>query len=94
MASAEHVLRLLVGRITKVMAVDATAVTPETRFDEDLHMDSLDLVEIIEGVERDLRRRGEPAVVSEEQLVGLRTVGEASVRIAATTVPGGEAKGR
>ncbi|HVM15201.1 MAG TPA: phosphopantetheine-binding protein [Egibacteraceae bacterium] len=94
MASAEQVLQVLIGRITKVMGIDAATVTPDTRFDEDLHADSLDRVEIIEGVERDLRRRGEKAAVSDETLIGLRTVGEASVRIAAATVSSGEGRGR
>lgn len=94
MASAEQVLHLLIGRISKVMGIDAATVTPDTRFDEDLHADSLDLVEIVEGVERDLRHRGERGAVSDEELVGLGTVGEASVRIAATTVLARGAEGR
>lgn len=94
MASAEDVLKLLAGRIARVMVVDVGAVTAETRFDEDLHADSLDLVEVIEGVERDLRARGERSALSNQELVGLRTVGEVSARIAETTTPAGEAGGR
>lgn len=92
MASAEDVQQLLAGRIARVMAVDAGSVTAETRFDEDLHADSLDLVEVIEGVERDLRSRGERSALSNAELVGLRTVGEAAARIAKTTTLAGEAE--
>lgn len=94
MASADEVQDLLAGRIARVMAVDAAAITAETRFDEDLHADSLDLVEVIEGVERDLRSRGERSALSNEELVGVRTVGEASARIAETTTPVGGSRGR
>lgn len=92
MATTPEVLDLLVGRLAAVMAVDAEQISPAARFDEDLHADSLDLVEVVEGVEQDLRERGQPSHLSDEELVGLRTVGEAAERIAAQTSGESEAR--
>lgn len=85
MASADQVLGLLVTRFATVMGVPAEQITAETRFDEDLHADSLDLVEVVEGVERDLREGGDPAALGDDELLGLQTVGEAAAAIAAST---------
>ncbi len=87
-------MELLVARIAAVFAVDRAGLSGDTRFDEDLHGDSLDLVEVVEGVERDLAQRGVRAALSDDELLGLRTVGHAAERIAASTTVGGEADGR
>lgn len=91
--AAEAVLSVLVERVREVMAVDATDVglaagAPAVswravRFDEDLHADSLDLVEVVEGVERDLRRRGVAVTLPDDQIAGLGTLGEAADRLSA-----------
>lgn len=94
MASAQEVQKLLVTHIARVMGVDAGAISAETRFDADLHADSLDLVEVIENVERDLRSRGERSALGNQELVSLRTVGELSARISETTSPARESGGR
>lgn len=92
MATPAEVWELLVDHLAAVMAVDARQVSSDTRFDEDLHADSLDVVEVIERVERELRARGEAAHISDEDLLGLRTVGEAAERIAAVTVAEAETR--
>jgi acyl carrier protein len=76
------VLDLLTERIAVVLAVDGQ-VTGQTRFDEDLHADSLDLVEVVEGVEQALRERGYTVTVDDDALLGSQTVGEAAQHIAA-----------
>jgi len=78
-------MQLLVRRIAGVMAVDPAHVAPDTRFDEDLHADSLDLVEVVEGVERDLRGRGERMRLGDAELLELRTVAQAAERIAGSS---------
>lgn len=85
MASVDDVLELLVERLAGVMATDAAGIGADTRFDEDLHADSLDLVEVVEAVERTLRERGEVARIDDDELLGLRTVGDAAERIAVAT---------
>ncbi len=84
--SAEEVFDLLAARIRTVLAPDGDVRTT-MRFDEDLHADSLDLVEVIEGVERDLRLRGIVASVPDERLLALRTVGDAAAVIASLATP-------
>lgn len=53
------------------------------RFDEDLHADSLDLVEVVEGVERALRADGHDVSIPDAELVALRTLGDAVDRLVA-----------
>lgn len=79
----DDVLALVVERVTAVLGVDPLVVTAEARFDEDLHADSLDLVEVMAGVEQELRNRGLVIAISEAELVTLRTVGEAAQRLSA-----------
>ena len=77
------VLTLLSDKITLVLGLDDTEVTAATRFDEDLHADSLDLVEVVEGVEKALRDQGFTLTVDDDALLAARTVGEAAEHIAA-----------
>ncbi|MPZ73031.1 MAG: acyl carrier protein [Nitriliruptorales bacterium] len=72
---------MLTERITVILGLD-DQVTPDTRFDEDLHADSLDLVEVVENVEQALRDRGYQVAVDDDALLGARTVGEAAEQIA------------
>jgi acyl carrier protein len=80
--STSDVLALLTERVTSVLGVDQP-VTAQTRFDEDLHADSLDLVEVVESVERALRDQGYELSVDDDELLAVATVGEAAERIAA-----------
>ena len=56
----------------EVLSVDADAVTEEARFKEDLDADSLDLVELVMGLEEEFH-----VSVEEEELEGVDTVGQA-----------------
>lgn len=82
----ELVQRLLVGRVRSVLARDGD-VSLDARFVEDLHADSLDLVEVVEGVERDLAARGVHVEVGVEDLMGLRTLRDAAERIHGSARP-------
>ncbi len=92
----DAVLQVLVARVREVMAVDAVdvglapgappAAWRAVRFDEDLHADSLDLVEVVEGVERDLRRRGLAIALPDDEVAGLVTLGGAVERLLARRV--------
>ncbi|MGH8902919.1 MAG: acyl carrier protein [Egibacteraceae bacterium] len=81
--TVDEVLELLIRRISGVMMVKETQLGAASRLDEDLHADSLDLVEIVEGVETDLRAHGVTVALPDAALVTLRTVGDAAERIAA-----------
>lgn len=80
--TTQDVLDLLTERVTTVLGIDEP-VTADTRFDEDLHADSLDLVEVVESVERALRDQGYQVTVDDDELLAAATVGEAAERIAA-----------
>lgn len=66
----------LFARFTKcavsVLAVDATKVTKEARFGDDLDADSLDLVELVMALEEEFG-----VEVPEEDLDGIETIGQA-----------------
>jgi acyl carrier protein len=56
----------------EVLSVDEGSVTEEARFKEDLDADSLDLVELVMGLEERF-----DITVPEEDLEGVATVGQA-----------------
>jgi acyl carrier protein len=58
--------------IVEVLGVDASAVTPEARFGDDLEADSLDLVELMMAIEERF-----DIEIPEEDLEGVATVGQA-----------------
>ncbi len=82
---AAEVLTLLIDRLRSVVDVGPGAVTAQTRFVADLHADSLDLLEVVESVEQQLRDRGLQVALPDAELVALTTVGQAAERIAAAT---------
>ena len=55
-----------------MLAVDASAVTPEASFADDLDADSLDLVELVMALEEEF-----DISVEEEELSDVATVGDA-----------------
>ena len=87
-AREDEVLTLLSERIVVVLGLDDHDVTAQTRFDEDLHADSLDLVEVVESVEKALRDRGYELSVDDDALMAATTVGEAADQIAAGLASG------
>ena len=76
--SADEVFALVRQACATVLEVEPATVTRDTRFVADLHADSLALVEIVEVVEEALAPRARPGFhIDDEDLDGLRTVGEA-----------------
>ncbi len=55
-----------------VLSVEPDKVVPEAKFADDLDADSLDLVELVMGLEEEF-----DVVVPEEELEGVETVGQA-----------------
>lgn len=74
----DDVLELIRAKVTDVLGLDDTTVDARTRFDEDLHADSLDLLEVVEGVEKALRDQGYAVEVADDELLAVATVGEAA----------------
>ncbi len=62
--------------IAEVLNIDASAVTPETRFVEDLGADSLDVFQIIMGIENYFE-----ITIDDVQVENIATVGDAAIQI-------------
>ena len=76
--TADRVLALVQQACATVLELDPRSVSRETRFVEDLHADSLALVEIVEIVEEELAPQAPAGFhIEDEELDGLTTVGEA-----------------
>ena len=72
-------LDLLKRLISDVLGVDPAEITRETTFEEDLGADSLDLFEIIMGIEKELNME-----VDTDLLENIKTVGDAEEMIRKT----------
>ncbi len=70
---------LLKKLIAEVLGVDPAEITRETSFEDDLGADSLDVFEIIMGIEKELN-----VEVDTDTVEGVRTVGEAEELIKKT----------
>jgi acyl carrier protein len=74
----EDVLGVVRSAVATVLELDPGQVDRTTRFREDLHADSLALVEIVEIVEERLAPHARSGFhIEDEDLDGLTTVGEA-----------------
>jgi acyl carrier protein len=68
----DEVFSLIQRRLAEMMDRDVSEITQDTRLEEDLEADSLDLVELAMALEEELKLE-----IPDEQLEGIRTVGDA-----------------
>lgn len=65
----------MLDKIKSIMAdilmIDESEITEETRFIEDLHADSLDIVQMIIAMEREFGKK-----FSDEEIAKIKTVGD------------------
>lgn len=59
------------------LSVDASDVSAESSFTEDLNADSLDVVELIMAIEEEFGSDDQPLEISDEDAEGIRTVQDA-----------------
>lgn len=71
----DDIRNLLTTHLTEVLALDEPP-PPDANLEADLHADSLDLVEVVEAVERELEAAGHPVTMPEERLLSLETVAD------------------
>ena len=71
--SVEEIFKVMKDLVAEQFALEPEEVTMETSFDEDLGADSVDLVELVMAMEEEF----EIGEVQEEELGGLKTVGDA-----------------
>ena len=68
----EEILKTLREMIAEQFAIDPASVTMETRYEDDLSADSVDLVELMMALEEAF----EVEEIPEEELAGMKTVGD------------------
>ncbi len=68
----EDILKIMQDLIAEQFAVEAESVTMSTSFEDDLGADSVDLVELVMGMQEEFGI-GE---IGEEELADLKTVGD------------------
>ena len=71
--SMEEIFKTIQSLIAEQFAVEPEEVTMETALEEDLGADSVDLVELVMAMEEEF----EIGEVGEEELSGMKTVGDA-----------------
>ncbi|MBO4539322.1 MAG: acyl carrier protein [Clostridia bacterium] len=64
-------LEKIKGMIADALMIDESEITEGTRFIEDLHADSLDIVQLIIAMEREFGKR-----FSDEEIAKIKTVGD------------------
>ncbi len=69
-------LEMLREIVSEVLSVDPREITPESRFADDLGADSLDLLQVVMGMESKFN-----IMLPEEELAGIVTVQDAIDRI-------------
>ena len=77
--SVEEIFQTMRELVAEQFAMEPAEVSKETAFEEDLGADSVDLVELVMAMEEEF----EVGEIQEEELGGLKTVGDAVNYIAA-----------
>lgn len=77
--TVEDIFQTMQRLVAEQFAMEPSAVRMETSFEEDLGADSVDLVELVMAMEEEF----EIGEVQEEDLAGLKTVGDAVNYLAA-----------
>ncbi|MHB2023443.1 MAG: acyl carrier protein [Mycobacteriales bacterium] len=84
MSGSEHAFALIQAALATVLERPPETITRDSRFREDLHADSLALVEVVEIVEERLAGQAPAGFhIDDEDLDSLATVGEAADYVAA-----------
>jgi acyl carrier protein len=63
--------KTIADKLVEQLDIDRTKITPDARFVEDLEMDSLDMVEMVIGMEKELG-----VSIDNEEAKDLKTVGD------------------
>lgn len=75
--SREEVLALVRERLGDILEIDPSGIGEDDAFAEDLHADSLALIELVESLEEELGERSVGFRIEDEDLEDLRTVRDA-----------------
>jgi acyl carrier protein len=61
----------IIAKLVEQLDLDRDAITPDSRFVEDFEMDSLDMVEMLIGIEKELN-----IMIPNEEIKDIKTVGQ------------------
>jgi acyl carrier protein len=75
--NADEVERLVREQLVEILGVDPDAVARDTRLREDLDADDFALIDLVEAVEAELGERSIGLSIDDDDLVEMRTVGDA-----------------
>jgi acyl carrier protein len=73
----DDVLAIIRDRLAEILEIEEDRITRESNFADDLEADSLALIELVEALEQELGERTVGFTIDDEDLVDLRTVGDA-----------------
>ena len=72
-----YVLGIVRDRLADILEIDGSGITENSAFVEDLHADSLALIELVESLEGEVRQSRPDFRIDDEDLEDLRTVRDA-----------------
>lgn len=72
-----EVVQLVRDHLAEILEIDPSTISEGDSFAEDLHADSLALIELVEALEQDLGERSVGFRIEDEDLEDLRTVRDA-----------------
>ena len=73
----EEIVQLIRDRLADILEIDPNSVNEGDSFAEDLHADSLALIELVEGLEEELSERSAGFRIEDEDLEDMKTVRDA-----------------
>ncbi len=89
--NADEVFALIQERLADILEIDIGSVTIDSRFADDLHADSLALIELVESLEEEIGERSVGFQIVDEDLVDLATVRDAVEYVVASFSVSGDA---
>src|SRR5436305_12841334 len=75
--SADDVERIVCDQLVEILGVDPDSIARETRLREDLDADDFALIDLVEAVETELGERSIGLSIDDDDLVEMRTAGDA-----------------
>lgn len=73
----DEVFRIIRERLAEILEVDESTIALDASFADDLDADSLALIELVEALEEELGERTVGFTIDDDDLIDLRTVGDA-----------------
>lgn len=72
-----EVLRVIKDQLADILEIDGSTISEGDSFAEDLHLGSLELIELVEAIEEEFGERSEGFRVEDEDLEDLKSVRDA-----------------